>query len=142
MLAQPPARLEAARYDSVYGGPPGSLCGSFLIQGPCGEALKIISSDGTVGDAATLGWEHVSISTKRRTPNWREMCFVKALFWHPEECAVQYHPPESQYVNNHEFCLHIFRHKSIEFPRPPSIMVGVKDGNPVVLAKAWRDGFR
>lgn len=55
------------------------------------------------------------------------MCFVKDLFWTPEECVVQFHPPESDYVNNHRFVLHMWRHKTAEFPRPPAIMVGVKD---------------
>lgn len=39
------------------------------------------------------GWEHVSVSFASRCPTWDEMCEVKDIFWTPEECVVQYHPP-------------------------------------------------
>jgi hypothetical protein len=100
--------------------------GAFLVQGPCGESLKIISSGGDLTDDLGPGWEHVSVSTRRRCPNWIEMCFVKALFWDAEECVIQFHPPESEYVNNSPFVLHLWRHKTLEFPRPPALMVGIK----------------
>jgi hypothetical protein len=55
------------------------------------------------------------------------MCFVKNLFWDPDECVVQFHPPESEYINNHPNVLHLWRNNRIRFPMPPSIMVGVKE---------------
>lgn len=54
-------------------------------------------------------WEHVSVSLHTRCPNWREMCFVKDLFWDEEEEVIQLHPKKSQYVNVHEFCLHMWK---------------------------------
>ena len=124
-----PERLELGRVrhgefcsDLSWGG-----YGYFFVQGPCGEELKIIASGGDADDPVGAGWEHVSVSTRRRCPNWQEMCFVKALFWEPEECVVQFHPPESEYVNNHRFVLHLWRHKTLVFPTPPAILVGVKD---------------
>jgi len=98
--------------------------GIFHVMGPCGELLRIVSSRPRAGDPSE-GWEHVSVSTRRRCPNWQEMCFVKNLFWDEEECAVQYHPPKADYVNNSRYVLHLFRHISTPFPMPPSIMVGV-----------------
>src|SRR5262245_49673597 len=55
------------------------------------------------------GWEHVSVSVayrvgndwKERDPTWEEMCFIKKAFWNDDECVVQFHPPESSYVNIH-----------------------------------------
>ena len=79
--------------------------------------VKVICSDGE-------GWEHVSASHEHRTPTWDEMCQIKALFWEPEDAVVQYHPPASQYVNFHPYCLHLWRPKSQEIPLPPSYMVG------------------
>jgi len=70
-------------------------------------------------------WEHVSVSIENRCPTWEEMCLVKSLFWEPEDTVVQFHPPESDYVNAHRFCLHLWRYKGI-MPRPPSITVGPK----------------
>lgn len=57
------------------------------------------------------GWEHVSVSPcnrKRATPpTWAEMCEIKHMFFEDEEAVVQYHPPKSEYVNNHPYCLHL-----------------------------------
>lgn len=78
--------------------------------------LKCIASDG-------MGWEHISISLPTRCPNWKEMCFIKELFWDGEDTVVQYHPPESQYVNNYPFCLHLWRPIKEKMPLPPNIMV-------------------
>ena len=33
----------------------------------------------------------------------------KALFWDEDDCVIQYHPPRSEYVNNHQNCLHLWR---------------------------------
>lgn len=101
--------------------------GMFLVMGPCGKELKIIASGADDDDKQSQGWEHVSVSTAARVPIWREMCFVKDLFWEPEDCVVQFHPPASEYVNNHPRCLHLWRHKTLRFPLPPSIMVGIQD---------------
>lgn len=107
--------------------------GKFLIPVNVSGTLhfRCIASDGD-------GWEHVSVtlvhvangrekSDVNRCPTWGEMCKVKEWFWGMEDCVVQYHPPASEYVNNHPFCLHLWRPTDgREIPRPPSIMVGVK----------------
>jgi len=72
------------------------------------------------------GWEHVSVSFRGRCPSWEEMCIVKDIFWHEDECVVQYHPAKSEYVNNHPYCLHLWRPLQQDMPVPPSILVGVK----------------
>lgn len=71
--------------------------GLFFIGG-----LRVIASDG-------LGWEHVSVSRAKRTPSWDDMCRVKSLFWGEDDLVVQFHPPKSEYVNNHPYCLHLWR---------------------------------
>jgi hypothetical protein len=122
-----PERLEAARYNLGSHRGDGAY-GAFQLRGPCGEDLRIIASGADhPDDDISQGWEHVSVSKARNPPNWREMCFVKNLFWGPEECVVQFHPPEVDYVNNHPNVLHLWRHITVEFPRPPAIMVGIKD---------------
>ncbi len=81
------------------------------------------------------GWEHVSIhaaSSKSRLgaiPNWTEMCYVKDIFWEPDDCVVQYHPPKSEYVHSHPNVLHLWRCADGRvMPAPPYWMVGAKDG--------------
>lgn len=117
-----PEKLEAARLreglmgsTSDYG-----TTGAFHVMGPKAAMLLIISS----GVDTEFGWEHVSVSTERRTPNWDEMCFVKDLFWRDDECVVQYHPPKADYVNCHPNCLHLWMPLWAEIPMPPPILVG------------------
>lgn len=115
-------RLELHRIrDGYYQSEPGEPYGAFRVRGPAGRELLIMADDG-----AQTGWDHVSVSTKTHTPNWREMCFVKSLFWLPEDCVVQFHPPASTYVNNMANCLHLWRWRKGEFPTPPAILVGYK----------------
>ena len=76
------------------------------------------------------GWEHVSVSLKNRCPNWEEMSFVKNHFWDPHEAVFQYHPPASEYVNNHPYCLHLWRPVDQQMPIPPSLAVGFKELTP------------
>lgn len=72
-----------------------------------------------------LGWEHVSVSINRkRTPSWEIMAQVKDLFWDQEDTVIQFHPPRSQYVNFHPFCLHLWRPIGVEIPLPDPRLVG------------------
>lgn len=81
------------------------------------EAVVIVASWGG-------GWEHVSVSLARRCPTWEEMCMIKDIFWGEEECVVEYHPPRSQYVNRHPYCLHLWKKIGEEFETPPKEYVG------------------
>ena len=114
-------KLEQARVTEgeMASTPAYGTTGAFFIMGPCGTMLVIIGSD-------ELGWEHVSVSTQHRTPNWAEMCFVKDLFWEDEETVIQFHPPKSQYVNCHPHCLHLWRPTDRDLLLPPSNLVGPK----------------
>lgn len=95
--------------------------GAFFIPTRPGQTpLKVIASDGE-------GWEHVSISLPDRCPSWAEMCRIKALFWDDEDAVMQLHPPRSDWVNNHQFCLHLWRPMQSAIPLPPSLMVGIKE---------------
>lgn len=96
--------------------------GAFFVPFDSYE-FTVIASDG-------MGWEHVSISLKNRCPNWKEMCHMKNLFWDKQDCVVQYHPSESEYVNNHEYTLHLWRSSKEKFPMPDSILIGFKDHEP------------
>jgi hypothetical protein len=99
----------------------------------------IIFSDGE-------GWEHLSVSLRKvvtrsmvkkvdRCPTWPEMCFLKNLFWKPNEVVVQYHPAMADYVNNHNWVLHLWKATGQEIPTPPSILVGLQDDTLKTLVK-------
>jgi hypothetical protein len=100
--------------------------GYFLVPGPNGAELKIIASDAREEPDRSEGWEHVSVSLRNRCPNWPEMTFAKSLFWEPEETVVQLHPPESTYISNHPYCLHLWRDTRLGHALPPAILVGSK----------------
>lgn len=94
--------------------------GAFIIPLKHGQQVFVIASDG-------MGWEHVSVSRRDRAPLWDEMCQIKAMFWGEEDCVIQFHPPQSEYINNHPFCLHLWRMVGADFPLPDSILVGIKE---------------
>jgi len=88
--------------------------------------LRIISSGDCIDNPTSEGWEHVSVSTAGRCPTWEEMAMIKDLFWNDDETVIQFHPKKSEYVNNHHFCLHLWKNTKEETKLPPSIMVGLK----------------
>lgn len=98
-----------------------AFCGLFRFSLD-GHNVRCVASD--LG-----GWQHVSVSLEfeTKTPNWQMMCKIKDLFWEPEDAVIQIHPPHSEYVNMHEYCLHLWRcTDGREQPLPPSIFVGIK----------------
>jgi len=38
---------------------------------------------------------------------------------------MQLHPPRSKWINNHPYCLHLWRPTKQEIPLPPEIAVGI-----------------
>ena len=93
----------------------------FIPSRKLGNApVRVIASDGE-------GWEHVSVSLPNRCPTWDEMCFIKSIFWDSADCVMQLHPPQQDWVNNHSFCLHLWRPVGVDIPRPPAWMVGFKE---------------
>lgn len=98
---------------------PGDQYGAFIVRDRLGRQFKILACDG-----AETGWDHVSVSLKKRTPTWEEMCWIKNLFFDQEEAVLQFHPPARDYVNDHPHCLHLWRFVGGPMPLPDPIMVG------------------
>jgi hypothetical protein len=138
MRKQLPQHIERGRIpEAVLGidvdnpSKPGDLFGLFAARRG-NDLLVIICSDAS--DPVCEGWEHVTVMNVKaggpdgpdRCATWDEMCAVKSWFWEPEECVVQFHPPESDYVSVAPHALHLWRHREIIFPRPPTHLVGSK----------------
>ena len=118
-----PEKLEAGRVlEGERKSQKGDTHGAFQVLSPIAGFLRILSS-GTGKDSE--GWEHVSVSLSNRTPTWAEMCFVKDLFWDEQEVVMQLHPARSDYVNNHQHCLHLWRPINEKLPIPPGRFVGI-----------------
>jgi len=91
----------------------------FTIPGEA-RLIRCVASDG-------MGWKHVSVSfphSKRSCPSWDLMCVVKDLFWEKTDVVIQYHPSDSDYINNHPGCLHLWQPTEAPIPVPPRILVG------------------
>lgn len=58
--------------------------------------------------AVENGREHVSISHKKRYPNWDEIKFVRYKLMKPDATIAQILPPKNEYVNIHSNCFHLF----------------------------------
>lgn len=80
------------------------------------QTFFVIASD-------AFRWEHVSVSREDRCPTWPEMCAIKDLFWDIEDCVMQLHPPKTSYVDNHKYCLHLWRPKDKTIPIPDILLV-------------------
>lgn len=105
---------------ALWGWAGDGTCGAFWLKSPIDRAdLKVIAS-------SAEGWDHVSVSRKNRCPNWAEMEHVKRLFFRDDEAAMQLHVPADDHINNHPYCLHLWRPHASEIPRPPGWMVGLK----------------
>lgn len=115
-------------------GRPGEPHGAFVCESPDkGRVTKtMLTIIASAGDPSIgVEWEHVSAKASKNIggkvkymiPTWDEMCYVKSLFWDPEDCVMQLHPPESEYVNYNEAVLHLWRPIGVEIPQPPKICV-------------------
>ena len=127
MFKCPEKYRQAEMEVSVYGCNGDSGNGCFMATGPVHRELFMIASNG--GE-----WEHLSVHIVKRpsmAPTWGEMCFVKDLFWGPEDEVIQFHPRKSEYVNMHQGTLHLWRSTVHEFVTPPSSFVGPMDGGTV-----------
>lgn len=133
MRQAPFSHIENYRRDGRFGlapNEPGS--GVWEIpHPPTATRLLVIAS-------SSHGWDHVSVSTKKRCPNWQEMDFICRQFFADDEAVMQIHPPRSQWVNNHPHCLHLWRPIDGEIPLPPPVLVGVRGITPEQIAKMTR----
>ena len=98
---------EQYRVQSVLG------LNSFLVPFNAAKLAVLASID---TDDNGIKWEHVSVSLKHRTPTWQELKFIKMLFWEPEDEVIQFFPPQSEYINFHKNCLHLWRPTNINLP--------------------------
>lgn len=112
-----PEKFRWANAPHPYGTKEGDQFGLFRIIIAGRRSLKVMAVD-----SEETGWEHVSVSLldePRKCPSWDEMCLVKNSFWDAQDCVIQFHPPQKDYVNQHVGVLHLWRCVNTEFPMPP-----------------------
>ena len=104
--------------------------GSGIIQMPLWEGTVIWSNG--------AGWEHCSVAPRalRIIPSWDDMCRLKDIFFYDDEEVIQIHPKKNMYVNNMPNCLHLWRCTYKDMVLPPSVLVGVRQGQTPEQVKA------
>lgn len=70
------------------------------------RGLTIIQSEGIEIDGHT--WLHTSYSRKSRTPTYEDTKFIKDNFIGKDKKAIMIFPEESEHVNIHPYCLHLW----------------------------------
>lgn len=108
-------RDHGAQVIRLYGNAGDSSCGVFNVP-VANVFLRVIAS-------AVEGWDHVSVSTPTRCPTWEEMSAIKREFFRRNEWAYELHPPQSENLSLHPYCLHMWRPHFVDVPLPPPMMV-------------------
>ena len=118
-----PYRDRSKDVRAIFFGIPESIGGAFLISSgvvcdgyKAKVNLRVIAANGD-------GWDHVSVSTKARCPEWGEMMLIHRLFFAADEVAVQYCMPKTDHISVHPYVLHLWRPHGVVLPVPPPIMV-------------------
>jgi len=62
----------------------------------------------TVENHGTSAYQHLSVSRKERYPSWDEIVLFRSLFFEDDDEIVQVIPKESDYVNVHDNCFHMW----------------------------------
>lgn len=108
---------------------PNLMIGRVSFNGFSGEVI-LPKWRGSVICSIGAGWEHVSVSPYKHhvLPSWDDMCRVKDMFWRDDEAVIQIHPPKAQYVNQMPNCLHLWRCTYKDMVLPPSVLVGIREG--------------
>lgn len=73
----------------------------------CADGLRVIESVGVELDGKE--WHHVSLSRSMQLPSWEEVQRVKDIFMGKDVTALQVLPDAAHYVNQHPYCLHLWR---------------------------------
>lgn len=53
-------------------------------------------------------WLHISCARQTALPSWEDLKMVKRVLAGPERQAIQVIPRDSECVNHHPYCLHLF----------------------------------
>jgi hypothetical protein len=64
------------------------------------------SPRGDIASADDQRWEHVFVSLPT-CPTWEGMSFIKDLLFCDDECVIQVHRPNKDWVNDRRYCMHL-----------------------------------
>ncbi len=96
------------------------------VRDETGLAFRIVNGKHTLLYCiASWGfdWDHVSVRSEHRCPDWYEMDLVRCICFREDETVMQLHVPTADLVNVHPNVLHLWRPQRESIPRPPKWMV-------------------
>jgi hypothetical protein len=72
-----------------------------------------------------MGWRHLSVSNSqnRKLPDWMVLRRLKEAFYADEEWACQYFPAREEYINDCQWCLHLWSPLNDTLPTPSFVLV-------------------
>lgn len=84
----------------------GQLVPTFQSEG----GLRVIFTLEDHRDGKEPGrWLHLSVSRRSRLPSWDDLKACRNIFFGPEVEVIQVLAPESEWVNVHNWCLHLWQ---------------------------------
>lgn len=86
----------------------GEGMGEALIAGRRYYSLSGMGVIESLEQHSRARWQHVSLSFPHRAPSWADIVMIKRVFIGREREAVQFIPPDSEYVNVHPFTFHLW----------------------------------
>jgi hypothetical protein len=102
-------RIELA-FDAVR---PIVLPARYAVIDDYSNAARFIRDDGMtviseVAEYMNRLWLHVSCAHATKLPSWEDLREVKQVFCGPKRLALSIMPSETEYVNVHPYCLHLW----------------------------------
>lgn len=77
----------------------------WYVKKGAAKGLRAIASVATYGDEV---WYHVSFSRSSAMPSYRDVSWVRTVFFSPDLKAIQVFPKKKKHVNFHPFTLHLW----------------------------------
>ena len=72
----------------------------------CNDGLAVIASYDPTPHGTLL---HLSASYAKRLPRWKDLTLLRDAFFPANVDVIQVLPRQGEYVNAHQFCLHLFQ---------------------------------
>lgn len=72
------------------------------------KSLGLVVISSVSKEADNKFWQHVSVSRKSRLPSYDDLKLVKSMFIGDDKEAYQVFVKESNHVNIHPYCLHLW----------------------------------
>jgi len=78
--------------------------------------LTVICGREPCGPGGEIRW-HLSIAHHHRYPTWDEIRDIRYVLVPDDVTVAMFLPPRGEYVNEHEFCFHLYEVETADVPK-------------------------